>query len=170
MLKTKIISKLLMPFVAAAVCTTCTFTSMIQASAEENMATSENGVEHETVLSKEDSTRLLTNLEIALNGGDGEVWTTVKNKFTLFPSTVYVIVQLYVSDVYCEDYKDMTLVASNSTMDLDLGKTIEARASTGGKQCYWMGRMRYKIDGDPWDERTVGVGLYSATGEFLGIS
>ena len=169
MLKTKPFAKLLMAFAALAVCTVCTFTTVVHASAEETTETNKNAGGQETSVREENTERLFTNLEIVLNGGNGEVWTTVKNKFTLFPSTVYVIVQLYVSDVYCENYQDMTLAAANSTMDLDMGNTIEARASTEGKQSYWMGRMRYKIDGDEWDERTVGVGLYSATGEFLGI-
>ena len=62
----------------------------------------------EAVQSSEESTesgiepRLFTSLSISLNGGNGKVWATVKNDFTLFPSTVLVIVQLYTSYNYCE--------------------------------------------------------------------
>lgn len=112
---------------------------------------------------------IYTSLSISLNGGDGKVWTTVRNDFTLFPSTVFVIVQLYSSYTYCEDYRDMTLVTATSTTDLNMGESIVAEASTGGEQKYWLGRMRYKVDNKDWEERTVGVGLYSAEGEFLGI-
>jgi len=129
----------------------------------------ENQVAQEVSAEEENTERLLTNLEIVLNGGDREVCASVKNKFTLFPSTVYVIVQLFRSDSYCEDYNDMTLVAVNSTTDLDMGHIIEAKASTEGKQSYWMGRMRYRIGNKDWDERTVGA-MYSAEGEFLGLA
>lgn len=112
---------------------------------------------------------IYTSLSISLNGGDSKVWTTVRNDFTLFPSTVFVIVQLYSSYTYCEDYRDMTLVTATSTTDLNMGESIVAEASTGGEQKYWLGRMRYKVDNKDWEERTVGVGLYSAEGEFLGI-
>lgn len=166
MLKTKNIFKLMLGITIALIFLFSTFTT-INTFEKRRVEATEQRIEWQT--DAETSERLLTNLEISLNGGNGEVWATVKNKFTLFPSTVYVIVQLYVSDVYCEDYKEMTLVVANSTTDLDMGHTIEARASTEGKQRYWMGRMRYKIDGNSWEERTAGVGLYSGTGEFLGI-
>ena len=124
----------------------------------------------ETEAGEEVNTKgIYTSLSISLNGGDGKVWTTVRNDVTLFPSTVFVIVQLYSSYTYCEDYRDMTLVTATSTTDLNMGESIVAEASTGGEQKYWLGRMRYKVDNKDWEERTVGVGLYSAEGEFLGI-
>ena len=124
----------------------------------------------ETEAGEEVNTKgIYTSLSISLNGGDSKVWTTVRNDFTLFPSTVFVIVQLYSSYTYCEDYRDMTLVTATSTTDLNMGESIVAEASTGGEQKYWLGRMRYKVDNKDWEERTVGVGLYSAEGEFLGI-
>lgn len=169
MTKTKKTVKILTMSAVVALCAVCVPISATHASAESVMTTSETDIVQEMAVSEENPERLLTNLGITLNGENGEVWATVKNRFTLFPSTVYVIVQLYRSDTYCEDYKEMTLVSANSTMDLDMGHTIEARGSTEGRESYWMGRMRYKIDNDPWDERTVGVGRYSADGEFLGI-
>lgn len=169
MSKKKIKSKLSIAFATVALCAACSFTSVIYASADEKIETNANNALQEKVEKEQIEERLFTNLTIAINGGSGEVWTTVKNTFTLFPSTVYVIVLLYRSDEYCEDYTNMTLVATNSTTDLDMGNTIEARASTEWKQSYWMGRMRYRIGGADWDERTVG-GLYSADGEFLGLA
>lgn len=129
----------------------------------------------EAVQSSEESTesgiepRLFTSLSISLNGGNGKVWATVKNDFTLFPSTVLVIVQLYTSYNYCESYTQMSLVSENSISDLNIGKTISAESSTNGEEKYWMGRMRYKIDGKSWAEKTVGVLKYSANGDYIGI-
>ena len=92
-----------------------------------------------------------TSLSLSLNGGNSKVWATVKNDFTLFPATVNVIVELYSSSEYQESYQNMTLVATNSISDLDMGKTIVAESSTGGVDKYWYGRMRYKIYNKAWD-------------------
>lgn len=107
---------------------------------------------------------LYTDLSFTLNGGNGQVWFSVKNKFTLFPATVTVYVDLYYSDTYQESYTDMTLVASNYIKDLDQGKTITAKASTDGKQGYWKGRAYYKIDSDPWKEKLSATVLLNADG------
>lgn len=112
---------------------------------------------------------LYTSLSLSINGGNGKVWATVKNDITIFPATVYVIVELYSSTVYQEKHEDMTLVAINSTMDLNMGKTIVAEASTGGVQQYWQARMRYKIDNKAWEAKDTGTMLYSAEGKFIGI-
>ena len=112
---------------------------------------------------------LFTNLSISLNGGDSKVWATVVNEFTLFPSKVMVIVQLYASDTYEENYLNMHLMSQNSIMDLDIYNSIVAEASTNGKEMYWIGRVRYDIDGRGWQEKITGPARYSATGEFLGI-
>lgn len=57
----------------------------------------------------------------------------------------------------------------SSTMDLNMGETIVAEASTGGVQQYWQGRMRCKIDNKAWEVRDTGTYLYSADGTFLDI-
>ena len=106
---------------------------------------------------------------MSIQGGNGKIWTTVKNDITIFPATVYVIVELYVSPTYQEKHEDMTLIAVNSTMDLNMGETITAEASTGGVQQYWQGRMRYKVDNKAWEVRDTGTYLYSADGTFLDI-
>ena len=172
MLKTKWTAKILVVFAMVMVLLLVGLSTVGVYAAEADTKAGQTGYDtiEDISYTEDKSERLFTNLQIGLKGGDGEVWATVKNNFTLFPSTVYVIVQLFSSEVYCEDYEDMTLMAMNSTLDLNMGSTIEARASTGGKQLYWMGRMRYKIDGASWEEKTVGVGLYSADGEFLGLT
>ena len=108
--------------------------------------------------------RLLTNLSISIKGANGVITTTVRNDFTLFPSTVVVYVELYSSPTYYESYKDMNLVASNMTNDLNIYQTISASASTNGQQMYWQGRMRYQINGAEWKDTVTGTYLYTADG------
>lgn len=112
---------------------------------------------------------LFTSLSISINGGDGKVWVTVKNDLTVLPSKVYVVVQLFSSETYLEDYNDMVLTASNSTLDLNMGESIVAEASTESKQKYWIGRMRYRVDVGAWKEKTVGPAIYDGNGNFIGI-
>lgn len=109
-----------------------------------------------------------TSLSLSINSGDGKVWATVKNDFTLLPSTVVVIVQLYSSDTYAESYTEMELVCMNSIADLDMGKTISTEAETGGVEKFWLARMRYKIDSNVWQSRQTGACKISGDGEFLG--
>lgn len=116
------------------------------------------------------SPRLFATLSLTIGGGDGKVYARAKNDFTLFMSTVVVVVELYYSDTYASDYTQMTLAAVNSTADLDMGTTITAEASTGGAEGYWLGRMRYKENNDDWKIKDTGVIRCSATGEFLGYS
>ena len=110
------------------------------------------------------------NISIALDGGENKVIATARNNFTLFPATVYVVAQLYCSLTYTEDYKEMELVCMTSTDDLDQGHTITTEFSTNGERKYWMGRARYRENGGEWKELTVGPVLYSASGEYLGLS
>ena len=112
---------------------------------------------------------IYTALSLSINGGNGNIWATVKNDITIFPSTVWVIVELYTSDTYQESHINMELVCRNSTTDLNMGEIIRAEASTGGVQKYWQGRMRYKVDSGAWKEGTTGTLLYSADGTFLDI-
>ncbi len=125
---------------------------------------------NEEVVGQGASTRgIYTSLSLSLNGGNGKVWATVKNDLTIFPSNVYVIVELYSSVTYQESYTNMDLVASNSTVDLNMGQTIKAESNTEGLQRYWHGRMRYKVDNGSWKEEVTGTLLYSADGTFLGL-
>ena len=118
---------------------------------------------------KEISPRLLVTLSLTLNGGNGKVWATVKNDFQLFPSTVNVIVQLFYSTSYCEDYNKMTMIKIDSIEDLNMGSTFTVPASTDGKERFWMARMRYRENNGSWNERTVSA-RYSASGEYMGLT
>ncbi len=116
------------------------------------------------------STRgIFTSLSLSINGGDGRIWVTVRNDVTIFPSTVNVIVELYCSEEYQESHENMTVADRQATLDLNMGDSIVAESSTGGKQMYWQGRMRYKVDNKAWETRDTGTLLYSAEGEFLNI-
>ncbi len=116
------------------------------------------------------STRgIYTALSISINGGNGKVWTTVRNDVTIFPSTVIVIVELYSSETFQESHLNMKLEQKVQIGDLDLHKTITAEASTGGVQKYWQGRTRYKVDNGAWKEMSTGTCLYSANGDFIRV-
>lgn len=109
---------------------------------------------------------LTASLSLSINCGDGKVWATVKNDYTIFPGTVIVIVQLYYSDYYAESYKDMILASVNTIADLNMGSTISTEASTDGVEKFWLARMRYKIDSNSWSSRQTGAIRVSAEGEF----
>ena len=124
-----------------------------------------------TLESNEDiSTRgLFTSLSLSINGGDGKVWATVRNDITIFPATVQVIVEIYYSEEYQESYENMTVADRQATTDLNMGKTIVAEASTNGRELYWQGRMRFKIDNKAWETRSTGTIHCGPDGEYLGI-
>lgn len=127
--------------------------------------------EPDTGFNQDPSTRgLYTSLSISINGGNGKVWTTVKNDVTIFPSTVIVIVELYSSETFQQSYTNMTLEQKVQIGDLNLGKTITAEASTGGVQKYWQGRTRYKVDNGAWKEMKTGICLYAADGTFISVA
>lgn len=111
---------------------------------------------------------LFISLSLSINGGDGKVWATAKNDFTLFPATVIVIVELYSSYEYYESYEKMTLITANTSMDLNFNKTLVAEASTNGEQRYWQARMRYKADNRDWKSEHTATCKIGASGEFLG--
>ena len=132
----------------------------------------------ETVVGKEEiaessediSTRgLFTSLSLSIDGGNGRVWATVKNDVTLFPATVMVVVELYCSDTYQENYEDMKIVSRADSLDLNMGETIVADGYTNGEDKYWQGRMRYKIDADDWKSKVTGTFHFDGEGELIGI-
>lgn len=110
---------------------------------------------------------IFTSLSLSMDGGNGRVVVTAKNDLTIFPSTVRVIVELYCSDVAQKNYADMTLVAQKSIDDLNMGESISAECSTGGKAKYWQGRMSYRIDNKFWEEKTTGTMKIDADGNFI---
>lgn len=110
---------------------------------------------------------IYTSLSFAMDGGNGRIWATAKNEVTIFPSTVRVTVELYCSDVYCASYEKMTLAASNSISDLNMGESITVNCSTGGKQKYWQGRMVYKIDNKFPETKITQIMIFDANGNFI---
>ncbi len=107
---------------------------------------------------------IYTKLNFSLYGEYGQVMITVRNKFTLFPATVTVNLELYRSDTYQEDFLNMTLVATNYIYDLDQGETLTASASTNGKQNYWKARAYYKVDKKDIQEYISDTKLFNADG------
>lgn len=114
-----------------------------------------------------DTRGIYTSLSLSMDGGSGCVWATAKNDLTIFPSTVRVTVELYCSDVYYASYENMTLAASNSISDLNMGESITVNCSTGGKQKYWQGRMVYKIDNKAPESKVTMVMIFDANGNFI---
>lgn len=114
-----------------------------------------------------DTRGIYTSLSLSMDGGSGCVWATAKNDLTIFPSTVRVTVELYCSDVYYASYEKMTLAASNSISDLNMGESITVNCSTGGKQKYWQGRMVYKIDNKAPESKVTMVMIFDANGNFI---
>ena len=105
---------------------------------------------------------LFVNVSIALDCGNGKVWVTAKNEFTLFPATVKVELELYSSDAYCSSYEQMTLVDKKTVDDLNIGESFNAEAFTEGKTKYWCGRMKYRVDKKDW--KTSVTGIYQIDG------
>ena len=110
---------------------------------------------------------IYTKLTLTLDCGDGKVWATVKNTYTLLPSTVRVTVELYKSERPVSSYREMELAAENSINDLDIFQTLTVEASTGGKGYYWQARMYYRIDNGEWQEQVTEVMSISADGKFI---
>ena len=116
--------------------------------------TADSGSEKKTSVMEENGAPLgiYTDLQFALNGENGTVTASVKNKFTLFPSTVTVNLELYRSQKYEDNVSAMTLVASNYIYDLDQGETLTAKASTDGRKSYWKAKASYKVDNKSWKQ------------------
>lgn len=128
--------------------------------------TADSGSEKKTSVTEENGAPLgiYTDLQFALNGENGTVTASVKNKFTLFPSTVTVNLELYRSYDLQDSVSSMTLIASNNIYDLDQGETLSVTASTEGRQSFWKARARYKIDNKPWQERLSETVLFDKDG------
>ena len=128
--------------------------------------TADSGSEKKTSVTEENGAPLgiYTDLQFALNGENGTVTASVKNKFTLFPSTVTVNLELYRSYDLQDSVSSMTLITSNNIYDLDQGETLSVTASTEGRQSFWKARARYKIDNKPWQERLSETVLFDKDG------
>ena len=128
--------------------------------------TADSGSEKKTSVTEENGAPLgiYTDLQFALNGENGTVTASVKNKFTLFSSTVTVNLELYRSYDLQDSVSSMTLITSNNIYDLDQGETLSVTASTEGRQSFWKARARYKIDNKPWQERLSETVLFDKDG------
>ncbi len=126
----------------------------------------DSGSEKKTSVTEENGAPLgiYTDLQFVLNGENGTVTASVKNKFTLFPSTVTVNLELYRSYDLQDSVSSMTLITSNNIYDLDQGETLSVTASTEGRQSFWKARARYKIDNKPWQERLSETVLFDKDG------
>ncbi len=124
--------------------------------------TSESSAETENAVEP----RLFASLTLAMKGGegDGRIYARVKNDFTLFPSTVRVIISLYSATFITTDYTEMVQEAIAMTDDLNMGEIIEVSAETKGVQRYWLARMQYRENSNDWAETTAGPLLYTADG------
>ena len=144
--------------------------TMIFCGNQERVSAESVSSEETTQTDEEVSTRgIFTSLSLSINGGDGKVWATVRNDITIFPATVQVIVEIYYSEEYQESYENMTVADRQATTDLNMGKTIVAEASTNGRELYWQGHMRCKIDNKAWETRSTGTIHCGPDGEYLGI-
>ena len=110
---------------------------------------------------------IYTKMSLSINGGNGQVWATAKNEFTLFPSIVQVFVEIYYSYDYQESYTTMTLAERNYIYDLDQGEILQAIGNTNGQKLYWQGRLRYKADSAEWREMNTSTFLCDGDGNNL---
>ncbi len=108
---------------------------------------------------------LITSIRASIKGKDGIIYAVAKNTFTLFPSKVQVYIELYSSNSFQEDFRNMTMICRNYTDDLNMGKSIETSAPTEGFQKYWKARAHYCMDGKAWNETVTDTMLYNAQGE-----
>lgn len=124
----------------------------------------------ETATAAEDAAepRLFATLTLSMRGeGTQKVFATVKNEFTLFPSTVQVLISLYASAEFTTDYNKMSLQTSKLTEDLNMGSTLEVSASTSGKTLYWLARVEYRENGGAWKTLETGPLLYDGNGNHI---
>ena len=115
------------------------------------------------------SPRIFAHLTLSISGGDGRgnIYATVKNEFTLFPSTVNVVVSLYSSPIASTDYENMQLQATANSNDLNMGTTLTAIANNGGRQLYWYAVAEYQEGGGAWKTIEAGPALYDARGYYI---
>ena len=133
--------------------------------------TADSGSEKKTSVTEENGAPLgiYTDLQFALNGENGTVTASVKNKFTLFPSTVTVNIELYKFHMYSENFDKMILMESKQVYDLDQGETLSVSAPTNGWKRYWKARVRYKIDNNVWQENISETVLLDENGSKMDL-
>lgn len=136
-----------------------------------DLALAETSVKNEGTNAVKDDTASpqgsYVHLTLTINGGNGRMVATVKNDLTVFPATVFVIVELYSSDTYQDSYTTMTRMMTTSIADLNMGKTITAECSTGGVQKFWQARMKYRVNNGPWKSEETRTILCDADGGYI---
>lgn len=110
---------------------------------------------------------LFVNMSIGLTNEGATIIAVAKNEFTLLPSTVEVIVELYSSESYQTTYLNMTLENRAYIADLDQGQSLSTSASTNGQQRWWIARTSYKRDASAWKELVTTACLYDGDGNFI---
>lgn len=111
--------------------------------------------------------RAFTTLNLSIDGGNGEVYATVKNTFTLFPSTVEVVVYLYNSAEPAYAIAEMKKVKSVRCPDLNMGDMIKMTAPTNGETLYWAARVEYKSNNDAWRSLETKIYLFDGNGNLI---
>lgn len=122
----------------------------MKASAAELEQAEEAIVEESVSDSSAEPYGLYTKISITLSADSTYVYATAKNEFTLFMATIHVYAELYSFDRYQTTYTEDDLEARSYIVDLDQGKTLEARAEIGGRSRYWLAVARYQMDGGEW--------------------
>lgn len=141
--------------------TLCAMSGRSQVAAEELSA----GHEIETVSASEESPLgIISSLSINIGAESGQVYATVRNDFTLFPSKIQVYVQLYSSLTYQNSYQNMTLESSKYIADLDMGKSITTYAPINAVKRYWQARLYFKMDNNSWSEKLTKIWLVEVDG------
>lgn len=115
------------------------------------------------------SPRIFTDLTLKLYPEHAIIVASVKNSFTLFPSTVPVHLELYSSEQYTTSYQAMTMRSHSYIGDLNMGETLETSCPTNGETLYWLARVRYNEDGGEWKESVTETVRYDGEGKVLPI-
>ena len=167
--RTKILIALFVAVFFLTLCCAASYRAINVAMAEETSTSQEEKIEAYTQSNSEEISpmALLVNLSLSIDSGDGQVWATVKNEFTLFPGTVQVYVELYSSLTYQDSYETMKLESRGYISDLDQGETISTYASTNGVEKYWQARLYSKVDNGSWSSKTTRILLIDGNGDLL---
>ncbi len=111
---------------------------------------------------------LFVSVSVSLNGdGNGLVIATAKNEFTLGTTTLAVKVELYSSETKPIDVSEMDLVTGSYIEDLNIFKSITAKAYTGGKAKYWCATVMYNKDNTGWKYDNTEIVHYDANANVI---
>lgn len=150
-----------MGLVAVIMCIALLTITPITGYAEENSIVAEDYASNENIA---EPYALFVDVVVAIDGGNGEVWSAAQTKSAIFATTIKVVLELYSSDTYQDSYLNMTLEKRVSVDNLKKGEIIKAVMPTNGVQKYWRGRMYYKADSADWKYGETPTVLYDANG------